>query len=315
MDCGEGAQSSFVRYGLGLNREMLVLITHLHGDHVNGLLGLLQTMGMSQRVRTLTIVAPRELFGWLKNTMEVLHIGLTFDVRFVPVRSGTSCTGAADFRIRAARAEHSIEAWSYIFEELPRPGVFDPKKALALGIPRGRKWSSLQHGQDRDREGEEVPPRAGARAREAGEEDRLLGRHEAHEDAGQVLRRSRPPDLRLDVRFKGRRQGRRKEAQHGGRGGRAREGRRREESWCSPTSARGTGGPTACSREARKIFADTRGRPRRADPGDSHRSVGSEPVDQVVGPVALDLHRYGAQREIPSRSCRARSLPRRRPAC
>jgi ribonuclease Z len=145
MDCGEGAQSSFVRYGLGLNREMLVLITHLHGDHVNGLLGLLQTMSMSQRVRTLTIVAPQELSGWLKSTMEVLHIGLTFDVRFIPVRSGTLHKGD-DYRIRAARAEHSMAAWSYIFEELPRPGAFDKEKAQALGIPEGRKWSILQHG-------------------------------------------------------------------------------------------------------------------------------------------------------------------------
>ncbi len=145
MDCGEGAQSSFVRYGLGLNREMLVLITHLHGDHVNGLLGLLQTMSMSQRVRTLTIVAPGELFGWLKNTMEVLQIGLTFEVRFVAVKSGIVQRGG-DFRIRAARASHSLEAWAYVFEELPRPGVFDPKKALALGVPEGRKWSSLQRG-------------------------------------------------------------------------------------------------------------------------------------------------------------------------
>jgi ribonuclease Z len=145
MDCGEGAQSSFVRHGLGLNREMLVLISHLHGDHVNGLLGLLQTMSMSQRVRTLTIVAPGELFDWLKSTMEVLHIGLTFEVRFVAVKSGIVLRGS-DFRIRAARATHSLEAWSYIFEELPRPGVFDPKNAQALGIPEGRKWSSLQRG-------------------------------------------------------------------------------------------------------------------------------------------------------------------------
>ena len=145
MDCGEGAQNSFVRYGLGLNREMLVLITHLHGDHVNGLLGLLQTMSMSRRVRMLTVVGPGELLGWLKNTMEVLHVGLTFDLRFVAVKSGIVHRGG-DFRVRAARASHSIEAWSYVFEELPRPGVFNPKKAEALGIPEGRKWSSLQRG-------------------------------------------------------------------------------------------------------------------------------------------------------------------------
>jgi ribonuclease Z len=157
LDCGEGAQTRFVKFGIGLNKEMLVLITHLHGDHVNGLLGLLQTMSMSQRVRTLTIVAPAALFEWLEITIRMLHIGLSFDVRMVPVKAGIVLRGK-DFRIRAGRADHSIEAWSYIFEELERPGVFDPKKAIALGIPEGRKWSSLQHGRKISSGGVKIVP-------------------------------------------------------------------------------------------------------------------------------------------------------------
>lgn len=157
MDCGEGAQSRFVQFGLGLNRDMLILITHLHGDHVNGLLGLLQTMSMSQRIKTLTIVAPATLFEWLKDTMRVLHIGLSFDVLMIPVRSGTVFR-AKDFRVRATRASHSIEAWSYLFEELPRPGVFDPSKAVALGLPEGKKWSTLQHGRSVVAGGRKVSP-------------------------------------------------------------------------------------------------------------------------------------------------------------
>lgn len=169
MDCGEGAQARFVRFGLGLNRDMLVLITHLHGDHVNGLLGLLQTMSMSRRVRTLTIVAPRELFDWLRVTIDVLHIGLSFDVSMVPVKRGIVLKGR-DFRVRACRADHSVPAWSYVFEELPRPGVFNTKKALALGVPEGKKWSSLQHGRSVVVQGKRIlpnqvlgPPRPGRR--------------------------------------------------------------------------------------------------------------------------------------------------------
>jgi ribonuclease Z len=157
MDCGEGAQNRFVKFGLGLNREMLILITHLHGDHVNGLLGLLQTMSMSQRIRTLTIVAPASLFEWIKDTMRVLHIGLSFDISMVPVKAGTVYRGK-DFRVKATRAKHSVEAWAYLFEELPRPGVFEPPKALALGVPEGRKWSSLQHGRSVVVEGKRVLP-------------------------------------------------------------------------------------------------------------------------------------------------------------
>jgi ribonuclease Z len=74
MDCGEGAQTQIVKYGVGLNKNTLILITHLHGDHVNGLIGLLQTMSMSQRRVPLMIAAPGPLLKWLKTSMEVLNI-------------------------------------------------------------------------------------------------------------------------------------------------------------------------------------------------------------------------------------------------
>jgi len=157
MDCGEGTQKSFVERGLGINKEMVVLITHLHGDHVNGLLGLLQTMSMSQRGKKLTLVGPRGLYQWVKASMEMLHIGLSFDLQFVEARTGVVLRRDA-FRIRCARASHSVEAWSYIFEETPRPGEFDKEKAKALGVPEGRKWSSLQHGKSVVVAGKRVRP-------------------------------------------------------------------------------------------------------------------------------------------------------------
>jgi ribonuclease Z len=158
MDCGEGTQRSFVEYGLGINREMVILVTHLHGDHVNGLLGLLQTMSMSQRGKTLTLVGPEGLYLWVKASMEMLHISFLFDLQFVAARPGVVIRRGA-YRIRCARANHSIEAWSYVFEETPRPGVFDSSRAAALGVPEGRKWSTLQHGRSVTVGGRTIRPR------------------------------------------------------------------------------------------------------------------------------------------------------------
>ena len=207
---------------------MIVLITHLHGDHVNGLLGLLQTMGMSQRIRTLTIVAPPELFGWLKMTMKVLHIGLTFDVSFVPVRPGAVHRGK-DFRVRAAKANHSIDSWSYLFEELPRPGVFDRTKAVSLGIPEGKKWSSLQRWRSVVVGGVKFSPGPGARAGQAGKVDRVLRGYKTHAAPHEVLLWRRPVDLRIDLLLEGRGQGARAETQHCLGGRRPSQGGGREE--------------------------------------------------------------------------------------
>jgi ribonuclease Z len=157
MDCGEGTQKSFVEYGLGMNKEMVIAITHLHGDHVNGLLGLLQTMSMSQRGKRLTLVGPEGLFRWVKTSMEMLQIGLLFDLEFVTARPGVVLRRGA-YRIRCARANHSIDSWSYVFEETPRPGVFDSSKAVALGVPEGRKWSTLQHGRSVTVDGRTIRP-------------------------------------------------------------------------------------------------------------------------------------------------------------
>ncbi len=147
MDCGEGVQRQVMNMGVGLNKETTVLITHLHGDHVTGLLGLLQTMSLAQRRKPLTVVAPAPLLKWLEVTAELLHMGLTFRVNFIAARSG-KVLKTKEFVIRAARAVHSIEAYSYVVEERTKPGIFFPLKAKHLGVPEGKLWSKLQRGKN-----------------------------------------------------------------------------------------------------------------------------------------------------------------------
>ena len=145
MDCGDGVQRGALEESVSLGGPMTILITHLHGDHVAGILGLLQTMSLAQRRRPLTLVGPPGLRKWLELTSEMLHIGLTFPVDFIPARPGM-VVRTLGFRVKAARARHSIEAYSYVVEENRRPGVFYPERARALKVPEGKLWSSLQKG-------------------------------------------------------------------------------------------------------------------------------------------------------------------------
>lgn len=145
MDCGEGVQRQILAQGIGLGKDTTILITHLHGDHVTGLLGLLQTMSLAQRRKPLNIVGPAKLLKWLELTSELLRIGLTFPISFSVARPGTVLS-TQGFKVRAARALHSIEAYSYMVEEHGRPGVFYPEKAKALQVPEGKLWSRLQKG-------------------------------------------------------------------------------------------------------------------------------------------------------------------------
>jgi len=157
MDCGEGVQRRVLSESLGLGSDMSILITHLHGDHVTGLLGLLQTMSLAQRRKPLNVVGPEKLLKWLEVTAELLHIGLTFPIQFSVTKPGVVLrTGG--FRIRAARAAHSVEAFSYLVEELGRPGIFYPERAKSLGVPEGKLWSRLQKGKSIRLGGKRVDP-------------------------------------------------------------------------------------------------------------------------------------------------------------
>ena len=157
MDCGEGVQRRVLSESLGLGSDMTILITHLHGDHVTGLLGLLQTMSLAQRRKPLNLVGPQKLLKWLEVTADFLHIGLTFPIHFSTAEPGVVLrTGG--FRIRAARAAHSVEAFSYLVEEFRRPGIFHPEKAKSLGVPEGKLWSRLQKGRSITLGGKRVEP-------------------------------------------------------------------------------------------------------------------------------------------------------------
>ena len=157
MDCGEGVQRRVLSESLGLGSDMTILITHLHGDHVTGLLGLLQTMSLAQRRKPLNLVGPQKLLKWLEVTADLLHIGLTFPIHFSTAEPGVVLrTGG--FRIRAARAAHSVEAFSYLVEEFRRPGIFHPERAKSLGVPEGKLWSRLQKGRSITLGGKRVEP-------------------------------------------------------------------------------------------------------------------------------------------------------------
>ncbi|HUH82397.1 MAG TPA: ribonuclease Z [Nitrososphaerales archaeon] len=169
MDCGEGVQRGALEQSVGLGGPMTILITHLHGDHVAGILGLLQTMSLAQRRKPLKLVGPQKLRKWLEITSEMLHVGLTFPIEFVSASPGSSIR-TPGFRVRTARAKHSVEAFSYVVEENTRPGVFYPDRARALGIPEGKLWSDLQRGRSVQVDGKRIspsqvtgPPRPGRR--------------------------------------------------------------------------------------------------------------------------------------------------------
>jgi len=83
IDCGEGTQMQIRNYGIRFQRLTHILISHLHGDHFFGLVGLLSTMHLMGRDKGITVYGPKELESIIKSQLEIGGAKLDFDLQFV----------------------------------------------------------------------------------------------------------------------------------------------------------------------------------------------------------------------------------------
>ena len=145
FDAGESAQIAYMKSGLGWNKKMKIFVTHLHGDHCIGILGLLQTMSMQHRTETLEIYGPKGIDEFIGANIKVLNFGLSFPVLISIIKEGIVFDSKV-YSVSASKANHSIIAYSYLFKEKEKPGRFNLEKAKELGIPEGNLWKDLQNG-------------------------------------------------------------------------------------------------------------------------------------------------------------------------
>jgi ribonuclease Z len=152
-DCGEGAQITALRAGLSLSRLDAVLVTHLHGDHFNGLPGLLGTLGLEGRERPIVVVGPQGIAGVLDMLGKAGAIGTgSMPVKVIEL-SGQGPSGLAwplgaesVFRVAFHPLVHRVATFGYRVSLPDRPGSLDADAAAAAGVPRGPLMAELKAG-------------------------------------------------------------------------------------------------------------------------------------------------------------------------
>jgi ribonuclease Z len=147
FDAGEGAQVSYLKSGLGWNKKMRIFVTHMHGDHCIGILGLLQTMTLQHRTEPIEIYGPDGIEEFIGQNIRILNFGLSFPIMITAIKPGLVCEEKT-YSVYTEYAEHSVSAFSFLFEEKEKPGKFDVERAKSLGIPEGPLWHELQLGND-----------------------------------------------------------------------------------------------------------------------------------------------------------------------
>lgn len=146
FDCGEGIQRQMVKAGIGFNRKTKIFITHMHGDHVLGLPGLIQTMALLHRDKSLEVYGPCGLRDFIQGIEKALRSPPTFPLELKEISQDGLVCNEKDYKVYSTQANHTPPSFSYSLIENDRPGKFYPEKAKALGVPEGALWSSLQEG-------------------------------------------------------------------------------------------------------------------------------------------------------------------------
>lgn len=158
FDCGEGTQKQFLQARAGTNRKMRVFISHLHGDHLFGLPGMLHSLSFMGRSREMEIIGPKGIVDFVKSVNRVVKFYSQYAITVREVSAGR-IVSEPEYEVRAAWAKHGIPCLAYSLQEKPKAGRFDPEKARKLGVPEGPLWKKLQSGQAVVVKGRSVPSR------------------------------------------------------------------------------------------------------------------------------------------------------------
>jgi ribonuclease Z len=151
FDCGEGTQHQFLRSDLRVSQLRRIFITHMHGDHVFGLPGLLASLGMAGTCNGLDLHGPRPLEAFVLGALEHSSTRIGYPLRFHPVedcaRRGSPVLQDGDLTVTCAPLRHRIPAFGYRVQQAERPGRFDPEAARALGLAPGPVFARLKAGE------------------------------------------------------------------------------------------------------------------------------------------------------------------------
>jgi len=147
FDCGEGTQTRIMRKGLGFARLTKIFISHLHGDHLSGLMGLLMTLTLLEHQTPVDIYGPRELKPYFESLVRDLKLHTRYPLAIHETQPGV-IVREDDYFIEAAPLNHSMPCLAFALQEKPRPGRFNVERAAELGVPVGPLFSQLQAGQE-----------------------------------------------------------------------------------------------------------------------------------------------------------------------
>lgn len=138
IDCGEGTQTQMRKYKIGFSKINHIFITHLHGDHIFGLIGLISTMVLTGRTNDLHIYSHSELQKYISGQLQFLYPGeITFKIVYHPLNFKKEQKIFEDDKavVYSFPLSHRIPTCGFRFEEKPALPNLIPEKIKEYNIP------------------------------------------------------------------------------------------------------------------------------------------------------------------------------------
>ena len=145
FDCGEGTQHQLQRSDIKSSQIRRIFITHMHGDHTFGLMGLIASCGLAGSGQLIDIYGPEGIKEYLQATAKYSYINLGSRLNIHTVKPGLVYEDD-EFSVSCQLLKHRVPAHGYRIAEKDRPGTFNIDKARALGIPPGPIYGKLKQG-------------------------------------------------------------------------------------------------------------------------------------------------------------------------
>lgn len=146
FDCGEGTQMQILRTNIKPRKIEKIFISHLHGDHIFGLPGLLSSRSFQGGEEPIELYGPIGLENYVRTSLQVTKTHLSYPLHFIELSEGVIFEDK-QFMVECMLLDHGIESYGFRVKEADHEGMLQVDKLAELGIPAGPIYGKLKNGQ------------------------------------------------------------------------------------------------------------------------------------------------------------------------
>lgn len=147
IDCGEGTQMQMSLYKIRRSKINHIFISHLHGDHYFGLIGLLNSMALNGRLNDLYIYAPEKLQSIIRLQMEVSGADFPYQLCFYNLEREEIIFEDTKLSVECFKVNHRIECWGFLFKEKKNLRKLNIEQVKKYKVPK-TFFENLHRGED-----------------------------------------------------------------------------------------------------------------------------------------------------------------------